>query len=68
MRYSIEPSKEVLFDFCDEAVSNKPIVMLNMLRFREQADYGGTHTDRAPCSGREAYGRYARGVILCCLK
>ncbi len=35
-----------------------PIVMLNLLRYREQADYGD-RTDVAPCSGREAYhGRY----------
>ena len=30
------------------------IVMLNMLRFREQADYGD-RSDVAPCSGREAF-------------
>ena len=36
-----------------------PVVMLNMLRFREQADYGN-RTEFAPCSGREAYlQRYA---------
>ena len=43
-----------------------PIVMLNMLRFRGQADYGD-RTGVAPCSGREAYfQRYApalRGLI-----
>ncbi|WP_428487735.1 hypothetical protein [Rhodopila sp.] len=31
-----------------------PIVMLNMLRYREHADYGD-RTDVAPCSGREAF-------------
>ena len=43
-----------------------PIVMLNMLRFREQADYGN-RAGITPCSGREAYfQRYAptlRGLI-----
>jgi uncharacterized protein (DUF1330 family) len=36
-----------------------PVVMLNMLRFREQAEYpaGSGHT---PCSGREAYRRYTK--------
>lgn len=35
-----------------------PIVMLNLLRYRERADYGD-RTDAAPCSGRDAYyGRY----------
>ena len=36
-----------------------PVVMLNMLRFREKAEYpaGSAH---APCSGREAYLRYTK--------
>lgn len=34
-----------------------PVSMLNLLRFRERADYTG-HPEQAPCSGREAYGRY----------
>lgn len=33
-----------------------PIVMLNLLKFRERADYG--ERDDPPCSGREAYARY----------
>ncbi len=33
---------------------NTPFVMLNLLRYREQADYGG-QTEFASCSGREAY-------------
>jgi uncharacterized protein (DUF1330 family) len=35
----------------------EPVVMLNMLRFRDHAQYpeGSGH---APCSGREAYQRY----------
>jgi uncharacterized protein (DUF1330 family) len=35
----------------------EPVVMLNMLRFRERAQYpeGSPHP---PCSGREAYQRY----------
>ena len=37
----------------------QPIVMINLLRYREQADYGG-RTEFTPCSGREAYyQRYA---------
>jgi len=31
-----------------------PIFMLNLLRYRAQADYGD-RADQAPCSGREAY-------------
>ncbi len=31
-----------------------PFVMLNLLRYKEQADYGG-RSEFPPCSGREAY-------------
>lgn len=34
--------------------ADSPIVMVNLLRYRARADYGGRH-DIAPCSGREAY-------------
>lgn len=33
---------------------NTPILMLNLLRYKEQADYG-QRTDFSPCSGKEAY-------------
>ena len=33
---------------------NTPFVMLNLLRYKEQADYGN-NTELPPCSGREAY-------------
>ncbi len=33
---------------------NTPIVMLNLVRYREHADYGD-RTEFGPCSGREAY-------------
>jgi uncharacterized protein (DUF1330 family) len=44
---------EALAQLADDA----PVVMLNLLRFREQASYaeGSSHS---PCSGREAYARY----------
>ena len=32
----------------------EPVFMVNLLRFREHADYG-SHTGHAPCSGAEAY-------------
>ena len=31
-----------------------PVIMLNLLRYKEHADYGN-RTDIAPCTGREAY-------------
>jgi len=63
MRYCVEPTEDELIEFRDEPVSNKPIVMLNMLRFREQADYSDTGMDAVPCSGREAYDRYSKRAI-----
>jgi uncharacterized protein (DUF1330 family) len=42
-----------------KAPAGKPVVMINMLRFRDQADYGD-RTEFGPCTGREAYfERYA---------
>ncbi len=63
MRYCVEPTEDELIEFRDEPVSNKPIVMLNMLRFRKEADYSETGMDAAPCSGREAYDRYSKGAV-----
>ena len=38
---------------------DQPVIMINLLRFRDKADYG-QRPDVSPCSGREAYyGRYA---------
>ena len=32
----------------------QPVCMVNLLRYRDRADYGG-RTDVTPCSGRQAY-------------
>jgi len=58
----IEPSSEQIQTFSGGDLEEGPIVMLNLLRFREQAEYpeGSPHD---PCTGSEAYGRYAAGVI-----
>lgn len=40
------------------------VVMLNLLRYREQADYSG-HPEQEPCSGRAAFRRYANLSIAC---
>ncbi len=32
-----------------------PVFMLNLLRYKERADYVDERTDLTPCSGREAY-------------
>lgn len=48
---------EVIRGFEELPQGDAPVHMLNLLRYRERADYG----DRGgvtPCSGQEAYGRY----------
>ena len=42
-----------------------PVVMLNLLRFREVADYSGSPelAPPSPISGRDAYDRYVRHTI-----
>lgn len=38
----------------DKVPEDAPVTMLNLLRYRAQADYSG-HEGEAPCTGREAY-------------
>lgn len=40
----------------------KPVVMINLLRYRDQADYG-PESDAKPCTGREAYQRYSQETL-----
>ncbi len=40
----------------------EPVVMINLLRYRDKADYGG-HPGFEPCSGSEAYGRYVQHAM-----
>jgi len=55
---SVEPSPERLQAFLAEPAGDAPLVMINLLRYRERAQYPpGAGAD--PCSGREAYQRYA---------
>ena len=57
---SVNPSAEQFARFLEQVPENRPIVMLNLLRYREQADYPADF-DATPCSGEEAYQRY--GVV-----
>jgi uncharacterized protein (DUF1330 family) len=41
----------------DEGSNAQPVVMINLLRYRDRASYPEGF-DAEPCSGREAYGRY----------
>jgi len=45
-----------------DAQSDTPIVMLNLLRYRGQAEYPADF-EAAACTGREAYGRYGELVM-----
>ncbi len=59
---SIEPSPQQLATFAAEVGDPAPIVMINLLRYRERAGYPSGSTAE-PCSGREAYQRYAAAVM-----
>ena len=55
---TVEPSPERLQGFLAKLDDATRLVMINLLRYRERAQYpAGAGAD--PCSGREAYGRYA---------
>lgn len=58
---TINPSTRDLSAFAQEAVDKKPIVMVNLLRFKEFADYGD-HVEKN-LTGRQAYGRYSKAVL-----
>ena len=57
MERVIDPTKESFRALGKDTPPDTPIVMLNLLRFREQAAYpaGSGHE---PCTGAEAYVRY----------
>lgn len=58
-RISIDPTPERFSAFMERVPDDAALVMLNLLRFRAQADYpGGEHEG----SGREAYERYGAAV------
>ena len=54
---SVELTPEQIQAFANDAGEDGPIVMINLLRYREQASYPKDF-DAEPCSGREAYRRY----------
>ena len=59
----LEPTEEGLQHFLDTFPADTPVVMLNLLRFLDQAAYeeGQPGADE-PCSGAEAFGRYGQVV------
>ena len=59
---SLNPSAEQLKRFAERMPAGEPILMLNLLRFNQQAAYPAD-SDQASCSGQEAYARYSRTAI-----
>ena len=59
---SIDPSPDQLRQLLADASDESPIVMINLLRYRDRAEYP-KGSDAAPCSGREAYQRYGALVV-----
>ena len=64
---TIVPNKENVIKLMNGKVGDKPIIMVNLLRFNEKADYTGVeknHVDYGKdCSGRRAYKSYSKEVI-----
>lgn len=54
--------EQLLEQFEAQPGGDEPVLMLNLLRYRERADYG-SRPDEPARSGREAYGRYAQLVM-----
>ncbi|PSF05467.1 DUF1330 domain-containing protein [Marinobacter fuscus] len=52
---TVNPSQDELKRILEDIPHDQPVVMLNLLRFRDRADYPDDSED---CSGRDAYNRY----------
>ena len=54
MRFTTEMTPEAVACAAENFPADTPMFMLNLLRYRERADYGG-RAEMPSCSGREAY-------------
>ncbi len=59
---TVDPSQEELKKVLQETPKDQPVVMLNLLRFRDQAEYKDASE---ACSGRDAYKRYMKEAAEC---
>ena len=59
---SIDPTRESFSQLFVNTAPDRPVTMLNLLRFRDEAAYDADHPD-PPCSGRAAYARYADNAL-----
>jgi uncharacterized protein (DUF1330 family) len=58
---TVNPGRAHIEDFARKAPDAAPIVMLNLLKFRDFAEYEEIATARV--TGRKAYERYSRAVV-----
>lgn len=59
---SINPSRASLEQLAQSLPKDKPVTMLNLLRFNDEARYPADSGETS-CSGREAYARYSRVAL-----
>jgi uncharacterized protein (DUF1330 family) len=57
----IETDEAAVSAFVKNYPADTPVVMLNLLKFRDRADYAAG-LEVEPCSGREAFVRYGKAV------
>ena len=62
---SINPTEDEIAAFASESVNDKPIVMVNLLRFNVEAQYpaGDPLAGNGVISGKKAYQRYSKAVL-----
>ena len=59
---SIEPTPKQLQRLVQDIKEPGAVVMINLLRYRDHAEYP-VRSDATPCSGRDAYQRYAAVAV-----
>ncbi len=59
--YYLEPEQDTFSVFLESYPADKAVVMLNLLRFHERAQYA-EDAGEEPCSGLEAFLRYGAAV------
>lgn len=57
----LNPTREQMDEMLAKLPMDRPVTMLNLLQFNDQAAYRASD-NQLPCTGKEAYGRYAAVV------
>lgn len=58
----LDPTKEIMAEFRDLPL-DRPVAMINLLRFRDRAAYPDDHADAgADLTGAQAYGAYGKAA------